>query len=519
VVCCRPGLLAQALEKRAQALGFVDKLLQWEMTQADLPEGLVVEAQGAPLPPADKAPCTAENNVDSTKGDTYARGKSMEWTGVSLTIKDKKILEGISGNVNGGEMTCILGPSGAGKSTLLNILAGRMNTKARAMTFSGGVSIGGCIVDPVAVRSTIGYVMQEDAMPAMSTPREILAMSCVLRGSERGSQAVQGRVDSLLAALRLEKCADTRVGNALVKGLSGGEKKRTAVALELITSPSMLFLDEPLSGLDSYAAYMVVQVLKELSSKGCAVLCTIHQPSSEIFQMFNKLICLSDGKTCYCDAVSRLMEHMESIGSPVPNNFNPADHILFYVQTQSKEQIAEFTETWAQKEKKSTLQQIEDLRSASSANKAAVASNKGKNCFLQLGFLVGKPYIYTQPPDLGLEKMRKWLVYAIPSRICKLAQNTTVCKYTTTGVVFSFFLHIHEEIVYTSHFLIFSSHKHGDSVYIWCPYLVQRETRQIYRDKVGLVMRFVVNAVMGTVFAFIFMDIGSKGNRIVVNGV
>lgn len=145
--------------------------------------------------------------------------------------------------------------------------------------------------------------------------------------------------------------------------------------------------------------------------------------------MFNKLICLSDGKTCYCDAVSRLMEHMESIGSPVPNNYNPADHILFYVQTQSKEQIVEFTTTWAEKEKKSTLQQIEDLRSASSANKAAGTSIKGKNCFLQLGFLV------------------------------------------------------------------------------------QRETRQIYRDKVGLVMRFVVNAVMGTVFAFIFMDIGSKGNE------
>merc|ERR1719359_2121614 len=177
-----------------------------------------------------------------------------------------------------------------------------MNVKGGGMQFSGEVSIGGSVVDPVAARSNIAYVMQEDALSGMSTPREILAMSAVLRGNESSLTSAQPKVTELLEALRLEKCADTYVGSALVKGLSGGEKKRTSVAVELITAPRMIFLDEPLSGLDSYAAYTVIQVLKELAAHGCAVLCTIHQPSSEIFQSFDKLICLAEGYTVYCDA-------------------------------------------------------------------------------------------------------------------------------------------------------------------------------------------------------------------------
>merc|ERR1719240_428879 len=128
-------------------------------------------------------------------------------------------------------------------------------------------------------------------------------MSAALRGTDKRTELVETKVNQLVQALRLEKCADTRVGTALVKGISGGERKRTSVALELITEPKMIFLDEPLSGLDSYAAFTVIQVLKELASCGCAVLCTIHQPSSEIFQTFTKCICLAEGRTVYCDSI------------------------------------------------------------------------------------------------------------------------------------------------------------------------------------------------------------------------
>jgi len=351
---------------------------------------------------------------------------SMEWTDLSLSVKDRKILSGVTGSVQAGEMACILGPSGAGKSTLLNILAGRMNTKASGMTSGGVISLGGAVVDPVHVRSNIAYVMQEDALPGMSTPREILRMSAILRGTGNGSE-VEEQVGQLLTALRLDKCADTRVGTALVKGLSGGEKKRTSVAVELITKPRMIFLDEPLSGLDSYAAWTVVQVLKELASHGCAVLCTVHQPSSEIFQTFDKLICLAEGKVCYSGAVTHLTQYMEQIGRPVPQHYNPADHILFQVQSQSSEELASFTQKWAEEEGRTVIPHISSVRTAASTSAVGAPGNAQQKPFcLQLGFLV------------------------------------------------------------------------------------RREMREVYRNKIGLVMRFAVNGGMGLLFACIFSGIGGK---------
>lgn len=356
-----------------------------------------------------------------------AWGKSMEWTDLSLAIKDKIILGSVSGCVKAGEMTCILGPSGAGKSTLLNILAGRMNTKASGMAYSGQVSLGGSIVDPMEARANVAYVMQEDALPSMSTPREILAMSAVLRGKEQTIDGVMDKVQELLTALKLEKCADTYVGSALVKGLSGGEKKRTAVAVELITAPKLIFLDEPLSGLDSYAAYTVVQVLKDLAAHGCAVLCTIHQPSSEIFQCFDKVICLAEGRTVYGDTVTGLSNYMGKLNHPVPKDTNPADHILFFVQTQTPEDLASVTQTWTSKEHLKTLSEIATVR-ASSAGIPPRAVHR-KSCLLQLR------------------------------------------------------------------------------------YLVQRELREVLRNKIGLVMRFAVTGVMGVLFAFIFRNIGKKDDQ------
>lgn len=321
---------------------------------------------------------------------------------------------------------CILGPSGAGKSTLLNILAGRMNTKKKGMEFSGDISICGYVVNPVAARSNIAYVMQEDALPGMSTPREILTMSAVLRGRETGVEVTE-KVKNLLAELRLENCADTYVGTPIMKGLSGGEKKRTSVALELITGPKMIFLDEPLSGLDSYAAMTIIQVLKELAAKGCAVLCTIHQPSSEIFQLFDRVACLAEGRTCYFDSVNRLPKYMEQLGHPVTTYTNPADHILFFVQSQTKENLALFNEAWATEEQKVILPQIEEARASASALPPSTIHRK--SCLSQLGFLV------------------------------------------------------------------------------------QRELREVFRNKIGLVMRFGVNAFMGLLFAFIFKGVGAKDNE------
>jgi ABC-type multidrug transport system ATPase subunit len=349
----------------------------------------------------------------------------MEWTNLRFSVKDKVILDNVSGSIQPGEMACILGPSGAGKSTLLNILAGRMNTKAKGANLTGSISMTGTIVDPVDVRSAIAYVMQDDALPGMSTPREILEMAGVLRGTGNATESAQ-QAGELLSALRLDKCADTRVGTALVKGISGGEKKRTAVSVELITKPRMIFLDEPLSGLDSYAAWTVVQVLKDLAASGCAVLCTVHQPSSEIFETFNKMICLAPaGRVAYCGEVSRFLQYMSEVGHAVPKQYNPADHILFLVQTLPEEELASFTQKWAVEEQTCVLDKIEARRSNPDPVDATFRQRK-------------KPFL----AQLG--------------------------------------------------------------------YLVERELKETLRNKVGLIMRFVVNGFMGLLFACIFLSVGHK---------
>lgn len=352
---------------------------------------------------------------------------SMEWTDLNFGVRGKEILRNVSGAVRSGEMACILGPSGAGKSSLLNILAGRMKTTGNGNTFSGDVSMNGHLVEPLKVRSKIAYVMQEDALPAMSTPRELLHMSAVLRLNATLDD-VNTQVSDLLEGLRLEKCADTFVGSTLVRGISGGEKKRTAVAVELITQPRMIFLDEPLSGLDSYAAWTVVQVLKDLAQNGCAVLCTVHQPSSEIFTCFDKLMCLAEGRVAYCGGVQQLTSYMEQVGKPVPTHFNPADHILFQVQTLSlnKEELERFCNVWSEKEKDLVLPGIHQSRQRGRDSGAVIAPVWRKSFFVQLSFLIS------------------------------------------------------------------------------------REVKGTFRDKINLIARFLVNAVMGGLFACIFFNIGDK---------
>ena len=121
-------------------------------------------------------------------------------------------------------------------------------------------------------------------------------------------------VDELIESLGLTSCADTLIGSELVRGISGGEKKRVAIGVELVTNPSTLFLDEPTSGLDSYSAYNTINILKALAKNGCSVLCTVHQPSSEIFGMFDNVILLKKGVCIYNGTVAALPTQFEAGG-------------------------------------------------------------------------------------------------------------------------------------------------------------------------------------------------------------
>jgi ABC-type multidrug transport system ATPase subunit len=182
--------------------------------------------------------------------------------------------------------------------------------------------------------------MQEDALMATATPREAMEFSARLRlPNTTTPQEIKALVDGLVKDLGLEKCADTMIGGALIKGISGGQKKRTSVGVELITDPALVFLDEPTSGLDSYSAYNLVQLLKSVSESNSAVLCTIHQPSSEVFFLFDILIFLKAGRIFYQGPPKDLLLHLSKGGFMCPENYNPSDYIMFVCEMETNESL------------------------------------------------------------------------------------------------------------------------------------------------------------------------------------
>jgi ABC-type lipoprotein export system ATPase subunit len=156
--------------------------------------------------------------------------------------------------------------SGAGKSTLLNFLSGRLKSGSR----SGEVLLNGQRVKDKHYKQLSAYVMQDDALLGNLTPREMLRYAARLRLPRNSSRnEINARVEEIIAQLGLNKCANTRVGvPGVQRGVSGGERRRTSIALEMLTNPMLLFLDEPTSGLDSQAAESVVKMLKELAQRG-----------------------------------------------------------------------------------------------------------------------------------------------------------------------------------------------------------------------------------------------------------
>eukprot|EP00929_Paragymnodinium_shiwhaense_P003160 TRINITY_DN103595_c0_g1_i1.p1 TRINITY_DN103595_c0_g1~~TRINITY_DN103595_c0_g1_i1.p1 ORF type:complete len:703 (+),score=153.58 TRINITY_DN103595_c0_g1_i1:77-2110(+) len=291
-----------------------------------------------------------ERSASADHGDVEngaSRRLSMEWKDLDFAIGDKRILKSLTGLVAPGRLTGVLGPSGSGKSTLMNVLAGRQRTNAPGMSFSGTVTAAGRVIDPVDFRSSVAYVMQDDALLPTETPREYLTLSAKMRlPGTISEQERSALVEDILKTLHLTGCAETIVGSALVKGISGGERKRTAVGVELITNPKLLFLDEPLSGLDSYAAFTLMQAMKDLAKANVPVFLTVHQPSSDIFAMFDDIILLHEGEVCYHGPVDAVVQHFGTLGFPCPANFNPADHIMFTIQRESPEKIAKIKTSW-----------------------------------------------------------------------------------------------------------------------------------------------------------------------------
>lgn len=264
--------------------------------------------------------------------------RDMTWNELTVTVTDRKtkapkqLLEDVSGQVKAGELMALMGPSGSGKTTLLNTLARRDNGSAAT---TGSVLVDGKHLAQRTFRKLTSYVEQEDALIGSLTVRETVDFSTRLSLSTSISKSDRlARVDALLKAFGLTEQAHTLIGTPLRKGISGGQKRRTSVAAQIITAPKILFLDEPTSGLDSFASFEIISHLRTVARQyNLLVVASIHQPSTATYGLFDKLLLLSQGKTCYYGPLPDVSSYFESAGFPIPLHVNPAEHLLAITNT------------------------------------------------------------------------------------------------------------------------------------------------------------------------------------------
>ncbi|XP_069486639.1 broad substrate specificity ATP-binding cassette transporter ABCG2-like [Ambystoma mexicanum] len=238
-------------------------------------------------------------------------------------IVTKNILQDVNGLMAPG-LNAILGPTGSGKSSLLDVLAARKDPRG----LSGEVLIDGA-PQPPNFKCISGYVVQDDVVMGTLTVRENLQFSAALRLPRSIRQKEKDeRIDQILKELGLTKVADSRVGTPFIRGVSGGERKRTNIGMELITDPSILFLDEPTTGLDSSTANAVLLLLKRMSRQGKTIIFSIHQPRYTIFKLFDSLTLLASGKLMYHGQSEKALQYFQSIGYVCEPYNNPADFFL-----------------------------------------------------------------------------------------------------------------------------------------------------------------------------------------------
>eukprot|EP00249_Psilotum_nudum_P028883 c38867_g1_i1 orf=180-2312(-) len=253
----------------------------------------------------------------------------LTWRDLTVSVTNAKgdmqrVLQGITGFAEPGYMMAIMGPSGSGKSTLLDALAGRLALNT--------IQTGEVLVNGRRRKLSYGsaaYVTQEDMLIGTLTVRETVRYSAHLRLPDKMPSSEKDTiVESTILEMGLQDCADTPIGNWHLRGVSGGEKRRVSIALEILMRPRLLFLDEPTSGLDSASAFFVTQTLRNLARDGRTVIFSIHQPSSEVFALFDNLFLLSGGRTIYFGAAANAHEFFAQAGFPCPSRRNPADHFL-----------------------------------------------------------------------------------------------------------------------------------------------------------------------------------------------
>jgi len=314
-------------------------------------------------------------------------GHVLSWSEVNMELKSNKnkgkhVLQNINGSLLQGQLTGIMGHSGAGKSTLLNILAGNIHS-TREVSVTHDIRLDGEKVSPsdINIRRKIAFVAQKDVLLLTATPREAIRFSARLRLDRNVSdENIEILTTRILEELRLTRVADSKIAQ-----LSGGEMRRTSLGIELVVRPKIVLLDEVTSGLDSYNATQVLDVLKNVSLGGASVMFTLHQPNSQMFAAIDNLILMHHGRCMYQGAVRDIPHYFAERGHAVPQNYNPADWILMVSEgissTDQLQKLGFFDNFPGEKSRMKTCQLLIDSNSKSSSalnSKSLMGTNKNR---------------------------------------------------------------------------------------------------------------------------------------------
>ncbi|KAI1479689.1 P-loop containing nucleoside triphosphate hydrolase protein [Daldinia eschscholtzii] len=330
---------------------------------------------------------------------TFGRGHNGPTT--------KTLLSSVNASLKPGTLTAILGGSGSGKTTLLNTVAERMFSsqlsQSGTTTFNGQQGVH-------SVRHA--YVMQQDILLPTLTVRETLQYSADLRLPPPTTKEERMRiVEEVILELGLKDCANTRIGNSQHRGCSGGEKRRVSIGVQLLANPSILFLDEPTTGLDATSAYQLVRTLKALANKGRTIITTIHQPRSEIWDLFDNLIILSKGSPVYSGTMKECIPWFSDLGFQLPAFVNPAEFLIDQAAIDNRSpELEEESTVRVERLKAAWKEESQKLFSTSASEKGAETKDKPKrprigqhaNFFRQLRVLTDRALKVTYRDPMGM---------------------------------------------------------------------------------------------------------------------
>jgi ABC-type multidrug transport system ATPase subunit len=311
-----------------------------EYDKAEENEPVTMEEPGAITQPNARNPRRLHSAQSSGMESSVLRF-NLNFT-VGSKGKQKAILSDVAATVKWGHVLAIMGPSGAGKSVLISALT----LDALFGRTEGRVTLNGVPLTDKIFKSHCYTVVQLDQHWPYLTCRETLRYAAELY-DVAAKEDIDAVVDEIVQKMGLDVCVDTR--NAR---LSGGQRRRLSLGIALLKQPTLLFLDEPTTGLDAASAENIMQeIVRVAKEENLIILCTIHQPSTKVYQGFDEVMVLSKGREAYTGNVKESVPYFESIGYPLPPQTNPAEHFLDMVNADFSDdaEVDLILDTWQEK--------------------------------------------------------------------------------------------------------------------------------------------------------------------------